>query len=117
MLFIHDRLGFIVTFLALGGAIAAIIGLFRPHALATVRVYLLLAAGVVALQAVVGLILVATGSRPTELIHWFYGGATLLALPLCAWIGRGRPDHQERLWLVGGAVATFLFALRALTTG
>ncbi len=58
-----------------------------------------------------------TGSRPSQLIHWFYGGATLVALPLCAWIGARRPENQERLWLVGGAVATLLFAVRALTTG
>ncbi len=116
-MFIHDRLGFVVTVLAAGGAIATIVSLFRPHVLATVRVYLILASGVVALQAVVGLILVLTGSRPAQLIHWFYGGATLVALPLCAWIGRTRPETQERLWLVGGAVATFLFAVRALTTG
>ncbi|HEY6468610.1 MAG TPA: hypothetical protein VI434_02485 [Candidatus Dormibacteraeota bacterium] len=116
-MFIHDRLGFVVTILAAGGAIATIIGLFRPHILATVRVYLILTSGVVALQAVVGLVLVLTGSRPAELIHWFYGGATLIALPLCAWIGRRRSATQERIWLVGGAVATFLFAIRALTTG
>lgn len=116
-MFLHDQLGFIVTVLAAGGAVATIVSLFRPQVLATVRVYLILAAGVVALQVVVGLVLVLTGSRPTQLIHWFYGGATLLALPLCALIGRGRPERQERLWLAGGAVATFLFALRALTTG
>lgn len=116
-MFIHDRLGFIVLVLAAGGAIATILSLFRPQLLATVRVYLILMAGVVALQVLVGLVLVLTGSRPAQLIHWFYGAATLLSLPLCAWIGRRRPDPQERLWLVGGAVATFLFALRALTTG
>ncbi len=116
-MFIHDRLGFVVTILAAGGAIATVISLFRPQILATVRVYLILASGVVALQAVVGLVLVLTGSRPAQIIHWFYGGATLVALPLCAWIGRSRPENQERLWLVGGAVATFLFAVRAVTTG
>ena len=83
-MFLHDQLGFIVTVLAAGGAVATIVSLFRPQVLATVRVYLILAAGVVALQVVVGLVLVLTGSRPTQLIHWFYGGATLLALPLCA---------------------------------
>jgi heme A synthase len=116
-MFIHDRLGFVVLILAAGGAIASIVSLFRPQILATVRVYLILASGVVALQVVVGLVLVLTGSRPAALIHWFYGGATLAALPLCAWIGRTRPEGTERLWLAGGAVATFLFAVRALTTG
>jgi heme A synthase len=114
---IHDRLGFIVAVLAAGGAIATVLSLVRPRLLATVRVYLILCAGVVALQVVVGLVLVLTGSHPAQLLHWFYGAATLLALPLCALLGRGRPERQERLWLVGGAVATFLFAVRAITTG
>jgi heme A synthase len=115
--FIHDRLGFIVLVLAAGGAVATLLSLLRPELLGTVRVYLILSSCVVGLQVVVGLVLVVSGSRPAELIHWFYGGATLLALPLCAWIGRGRSERQERVWLAGGAVATFLFALRALTTG
>ena len=114
---IHDQFGVIVTILAAGGAIATLVSLVRPQLLATVRVYLILSACVVGLQVVVGLILVATGSRPAQLIHWFYGGATLVALPICAWIGARRPERQERLWLAGGALATFLFAVRAMTTG
>lgn len=113
---IHDRLGFIVLVLALVGAILTSISLIRPALLATVRLYLLLTTGVVALQAAVGLVLVLTGSRP-QLLHWFYGGATLASLPLCAWLGRRLGGRQWHLWLAGGAIATFLFALRALTTG
>ena len=116
-MFIHDRLGFIVLILAAGGAIATLVSLFRPELLATVRVYLILTSCVVSLQILVGLVLVVAGSRPAEAIHWFYGGATLVALPLCAWIGRGRTKRQEGFWLAGGAVAAVLFALRALTTG
>ncbi len=116
-MFIHDRLGFIVTILAAGGAIATIVSLFRPRFLATVRVYLILATAVAGVQVVVGLILVLTGSRPSQPLHWFYGGATLVALPLCAWIGARVPHQQDRVWLVGGAVATFLFAARAIATG
>ncbi|MHB8490437.1 MAG: hypothetical protein ACYDCS_14135 [Candidatus Dormibacteria bacterium] len=114
---VHDRLGFIVSVLAFVGALAALASLVRPQLLATVRVYLILATGVVALQAAVGLVLVLTGSRPAQLLHWFYGAATLVALPLTAWIGRRRPARAEQLWIVGGAVATFLFALRAIATG
>ena len=114
---IHDKLGFIVVVLAVVGAAATIISLLRPAFFPTVRVYLLLMTGVVALQVVVGLVLVLTGSRPSQLLHWFYGAATLVSMPLFAWLGRGRPERQEHLWLVAGAVATMLFALRALTTG
>jgi len=116
-MFIHDRLGVIVTILAAGGAILTIVSLFRPQLLATVRVYLILSSGVAGLQVIVGLILVLSGSRPTEPLHWFYGGATLTALPLCAWIGRRRPQLQEHLWLAGGSLGTFLFAVRAIATG
>jgi hypothetical protein len=33
------------------------------------------------------------------------------------WMGGPLKDRDKRLWLVGGAVATLLFALRAVMTG
>jgi len=114
---IHDRLGIIVTIVAGAGAVAAVAGLVRPAILSVVRVYLRLIAGLAAVQVVIGIVLVANGSRPSQALHWIYGAATLLTLPFAMWVGSRLGRREQQLWLVGGAVATLLFAFRAIGTG
>jgi undecaprenyl pyrophosphate phosphatase UppP len=114
---IHDRYGFVLTVVAALGAIAAIVSLFRPRLLPAVRLYLRLTVAVVAVQVVIGLVLVATGDRPAQILHWLYGAATLLTLPLAMWVGGKLGGREQHVWLVGGAVLTVLFAFRALGTG
>jgi hypothetical protein len=114
---IHDRYGVAVTVVALVGAVGAIISLFRPHILPALRIYFRATIAVVAIQVVIGLVLVVTGNHPHELIHWFYGAATLLTLPLAMSIGRTMQVREQHIWLLGGALLTMLFALRAMGTG
>lgn len=114
---IHDRYGFVLTVVAALGAIAAIASLFRPGILPAVRLYLRLTVAVVAVQVVIGLVLVATGNRPAQILHWLYGAATLLTLPLAMWVGGKLGGREQHVWLAGGAVLTVLFAFRALATG
>ena len=114
---IHDRYGLVLTVIAALGAIVAIASLFRPRILPAVRIYLRVTVAVVAVQVVIGLVLVATGERPAQILHWLYGAATLLALPLAMWVGGKLGGREQHLWLVGGAVLTVLFAFRALATG
>jgi heme A synthase len=114
---VHAVLSFAVIALAACGSIAAIVSRFRPQILPAVRTYLRVATAVIALQAVIGVALVATGSRPQQLLHWLYGAATLLALPLAMSVGRRLGGRDEHVWVAGGAVLTLLFALRALATG
>jgi hypothetical protein len=80
-------------------------------------VYLRIQIALVGVQVLIGLVLVATGDRPQQLLHWFYGAATLLSLPLAMLIGKRLGGREEQIWLAGGAVMTLLFALRALATG
>src|SRR5579863_730661 len=115
--FLHDRYGFVLMVIAAVGALAAIAALFRPRILPAVRVYLRIQIALVGVQVLIGLVLVATGDRPQQLLHWFYGAATLLSLPLAMLIGRRLGGREEQIWLAGGAVMTLLFALRALATG
>ena len=114
---IHDRYGFVLTVVAAVGAVAAIASLFRPRILPIVRLYLRVTVAVVAVQVVIGLVLIATGSRPQQLLHWLYGAATLATLPIAMAIGRRLGGREEQVWLAGGAVLTVLFALRAMATG
>jgi hypothetical protein len=114
---IHDRYGVVLTVVAAVGAVAAIVSLFRPRILPLVRSYLRATIAVVAIQVAVGIVLVATGHAPQQLLHWFYGAATLLALPVAMLIGKRLGGREEQVWLAGGAVLTVLFALRAMATG
>jgi hypothetical protein len=114
---IHAVLGFGVMVLAACGSIAAIVNYFRPKILPAVRIYLRLTIGAIALQAIIGIALAATGSHPQQLLHWVYGAATLLTLPLAMFAGRRLGGRDERMWLAGGAILTLLFTFRALATG
>lgn len=114
---LHDWFGLGIVVGAGAGAIVALLSIFRPEVDSVLRVYVRIAAAAVGIQVLIGLVLVATGHRPHDLLHWFYGAATLLALPFARWMGGPLRDRDKRFWLAGGAVATFLFALRALMTG
>lgn len=113
---VHDRLGVVVLVLAAVGALLALASLWRPQLLPPLRVYLRLTLATVALQALIGLLLVATGSRP-PLLHWIYGAATLAALPVATLLGGRLTEREEHIWILGGAVATALLAYRAVVTG
>ena len=114
---IHDKFGFIVTVVAVAGALGAVLALLRPSLMPAIRVYLRLNIAAVAVQALIGIVVFATGHHPAQGIHWFYGAATLLSLPIAFAVGSRLPAREEPLWVMGGAVATVLFALRALSTG
>jgi hypothetical protein len=114
---VHDRYGFVLAVVAAVGAIAAVLSLVRPHLVQLVRLYLRVTIALVAAQVVVGLVLVATGARPRQFIHWIYGAAMLLALPIAMAVGRRLRGREQGVWLAGGAVLTGLFALRAVATG
>jgi heme A synthase len=114
---IHDRYGLVLTVVIAIGGVAAIVGVLRAGTMPWVRLYLRAVIALVVVQVAIGIVLVATGDRPQQLIHWFYGAATLLTLPLAMLIGKRLGGREERIWLAGGAVMTLLFALRAIATG
>jgi hypothetical protein len=113
---VHDRFGVVLLIVTAVGALLAIASMWRPQLLPPLRVYLRLTVAAVAAQVLLGLILVATGRRP-PLLHWVYGAATLLALPVAITLGGRTGRSEEHLWVVGGAVAAVLLAFRAVATG
>lgn len=111
----HGQVGLVVTIVVASSVLVALFALRREQMVPVVRVYVRMTMAAIAVQVVIGIVLVIAGHRP-PLLHWFYGAATLLALPLAMLIGSRRAG-QEPLWVVGGAVAALLFALRAMATG
>jgi len=114
---VHDRYGLVLAVVGAVGAIGAVVSLVRPQLFPLVRLYLRVVVVLVAAQVVVGLTLVATGERPRQFIHWIYGAAMLLALPVAMAVGKRLPGREQHIWVAGGAALTVLFALRAVATG
>src|ERR1700676_3210024 len=79
---LHARLGVAVVIVAAAGALLVLLARRRPAMVPTVRVFVCLCGALAALQAVIGLVVLAIGERPAEGIHLFYGAATVLPIPL-----------------------------------
>lgn len=114
---VHGRLGLAVILVAVVGVGMALVARSRPGAVPTVRVFVRLCAVAAAAEAFVGLVMVVAGQRPAEALHFFYGAATVIPIPVAEAMGRHRGPRTEMLYLVYGAAATALFGLRAATTG
>jgi hypothetical protein len=114
---IHARLGVAVVAVAVVGALLTLIARGRPGVYPTVRVFVQLCAAAAAVEAVIGLAMLIGGQRPAEGIHFFYGAATVIPIPLSEGLARRTHPRSETLYLLAGAAATALFGLRAATTG
>lgn len=114
---IHSRLGVALIIIAAAGAVLVLVGRNRPEVLASLRVFVRLCAAVAAIEAAIGIVLLIAGHRPAEGIHFFYGAATVIPIPAAELLARRAGARDEWLYLAGGALATALFGLRAVTTG
>ena len=73
--------------------------------------------GLVAVQAILGVVLLIMGGQPGRgEIHYLYGALTLLAWPAAWSYARHQESRETLIWML---VSAFLFALsiRAMTTG
>jgi hypothetical protein len=114
---IHGRFGVAVIVVSVVGIALVLLARARPASIPTVRVFVRLCAAAAALEAVIGIVLVIAGNRPTETIHFFYGAATVIPIPAADLLARRMQPHAEMTYLLAGVVATALFGLRAVTTG
>jgi hypothetical protein len=76
----------------------------------------------VAVAGLVGLALLGAGSRPADPLHFLYGPAALLSMPVAIAIGaRAAPARRSRLrrdvWTAGGAIVLLGLGLRLIATG
>lgn len=93
----------------------------RDHRFAVDRL-LLLALALVAVNDVVGVVLLGTGRRPSDGLHLLYGFALLATGPVGWWLGgrrtARRPSTRVRrdAWLLGTAVVMLGLELRLFMT-
>lgn len=116
---VHRELAVAIVLLSLAGAIWAAYVAYRLRAgrrLAPFGSFMTL---VLLLQAVFGIVLVASGARPQDGLHFLFGPLTLLALPGARWIAAGQRGSQRgvAVTIALGWVATLGLSLRAVGTG
>ncbi len=113
---LHGRFGLAVVLVAAVGALLLLLARFRPVHIPALRVFVRLCAAA-AVEAVIGIVLLIAGHRPTETIHLFYGAATVIPIPAAELLARRVRPEAEVMYLLAGVAATALFGLRAVTTG
>jgi hypothetical protein len=77
----------------------------------------LIMAGVTALQGLFGLVLLAFGHRPYELLHVVYGIFAVLFLPGAYLYAHGGSQRRETLILAGAAWVVSIAYVRGIFTG
>ncbi|MBX6772632.1 MAG: hypothetical protein IRY83_12955 [Chloroflexi bacterium] len=106
----------IMLYTLIGAGWGLLLAVRRRPASDSYRTTLLIAEGLFAVEALVGIILLASGRRPADLLHFLYGLLGVAVLPIVMGsVGTGK--RRDSLWL--GLATLFLFgvAVRALMTG
>jgi heme A synthase len=114
---VHQRLANAVLLLGLVGTLWAGLCIWQRRVSPALRAYLRLTELAIVVQALVGLALFFAGNRPVDSLHWFYGPAVLLSLPVAWTLTRGSGERREAFGLLFGSLAVFLFSIRAIGTG
>jgi hypothetical protein len=114
---VHQRLGVALVVVVAAGAVWALVGAIRGNVSATLRTFVRLCVAALFVQVLLGLLLLATGHRPADGLHFLYGGLVLLSVPGgIAYAGKG--DVRREAWgMCFGLIAAVLLAARAVATG
>lgn len=128
---LHTQFGAAVMVGSLVVVVAAIRSALRglrsggraDHRLALDRAVLVVL-GVLILAGLLGALLLATGSRPSDPLHLVYGPAGVVALPLAIWMGTRNASGDANatrvrrdLWTAGGGIVLLGIGLRLFATG
>ena len=117
MVTVHMRLGAALVAVTVVGTIWALSGALRGDASPALRAFARLCALALFAQVLLGLLLLATGHRPNDGLHYVYGGVVLLCIPAGIAYGGGGDVRREAWGLCLGLFAAVLLAARAVTTG
>jgi hypothetical protein len=116
---LHRYVGFVVVgIFSIGWVFGLVLWISRREAGDWFWRWLVAAQVIAALQAVVGVVLMLLGRRPTTWLHVVYGLGPLVILGIAHLLARDE-NFRRRPW-VPFAVASFIcfgLSLRALTTG
>jgi hypothetical protein len=92
----------------------------RDHRSAVDRAVLVVL-GMALAAGLIGAVLIAVGSRPADPLHYVYGPAALIALPVAIWVGARATPAGSRVrrdvWTAGGGLVLLGVMLRLFATG
>ena len=67
--------------------------------------------------ALLGLVVLATGSGPHDALHLVYAALAIVALPLTAWVAAGRAARQRTVAGFVGSLVELILVVRLFQTG
>jgi hypothetical protein len=113
---LHQKFALALIALGLAGAIWCFVDFRRQGGLSGgVRAFLILCWALVVVQDLLGLLLLAEGRRPSNLIlHLMYGALATVVLPLAWGLSARSHGRQEALYLGLGSLLFAGFTFRAL---
>ncbi|MGH2444200.1 MAG: hypothetical protein ACRDFX_13675 [Chloroflexota bacterium] len=77
---------------------------------------LILAEGVTVVQGIIGLVLLITGHRPHDSLHYLYGVLAVLVIPSAYFLSAGGRERRDSLYFALAALFLVIIAVRASTT-
>jgi hypothetical protein len=113
----HQKLAVVIVLVSLGGTLWAAYSAYYARLSEWLLFFGWLTVAAIAVQALFGIILGVSGSRPVDALHFVFGPATLLALPISERAGRGREPRLAASILGVGWFITLVLSLRAVGTG
>ncbi len=119
LIFLHERVGYILMALGLVGCAWTFISLRRSgQAPSGVRAMLILTEGLAILEGLMGLVLYGSGLRPGNVpFHFMYGAVSVLVIPV-VWVLSARSSARgEAMYLGFGALLLAGVAFRAIMVG
>lgn len=118
MIQVHDRFATSVILYMLVVGVWGLVSYVRKTGVSgSYRGTLVIGEVMLILQGVLGIILVFSGYRPSQSLHFLYGGLSVFVLPLLMTYVRVRPKHQAPLIYGLGAIFIMGLAIRAMMTG
>ncbi len=79
---------------------------------------LVIGEGLILFQGLLGIILLISGARAANGLHWLYGASAAVTLPGIYYIyARNKPERLQALALAAGALFIVGLAIRGITTG
>ena len=117
MIELHGRIAIaLVLYYAAVGIWGVVLAIRKAPLSPGYRGALIIGVGLGVVQAALGLVLVITGLRPLDNLHFLYGASVILTLPL---VGSYLVDKKFSRPLAFGLASLFMagLAIRAITTG
>jgi heme A synthase len=119
MLAVHRALAIAIVLLALVGTLWAVHDWLRRGSVhPRLLIFTIAMSGVVAVQALFGIILATQGDRPADgTTHFIVGPLTLFVLPIARRVSAGRSDRAASATLAVAWFVLLLLTLRAVGSG